>query len=68
MCVCPAGTTQYDGHCYACTLSFCTSCQTDNICSTCSNPFVPVDNGASCGCVQGFVLVNNNCVCPAGQV
>lgn len=52
-CICPANTTMFNSHCFACSLSSCTLCQTDNACATCSSPFVP-SNGV-CVCPPTFV-------------
>ena len=67
-CVCPSQTTAYNGHCYSCTVQLCTVCQTDNICSTCTSPFVASTGGTSCVCPSGFVQSGNTCICPTGQV
>lgn len=63
-CTCPTGTTLSSSHCYQCNPQFCTLCQQDNVCSSCTSPFVVTSTG-TCSCPPTYVLVNgNNCQCP----
>lgn len=57
------------GHCYACDILYCSSCQQDNVCSSCSSPLVLTENGTMCECPYGFILNGGNlCICPPGQL
>lgn len=67
-CTCAAQTTLFNNHCFSCTPQYCTQCQTDNVCSTCSAPFVAA-NGV-CACPPTYVQQGNNpvCICPSSFV
>lgn len=68
-CTCPTQTTLYNSHCYACNIEYCTLCQTDSVCNTCTSPFIPASSGgATCVCPATYVQSGNNCVCPNGYV
>lgn len=65
-CACPTQTTLYNNHCYSCTVPQCSQCQTDNICSTCTSPFLTDTTTNTCVCPPTFVKQGTNpvCVCP----
>lgn len=67
-CVCPALTTLYNAHCFACNITYCLLCQQESQCSNCSAPFVPSADGSQCVCPATFVQSGDSCVCPNGFV
>lgn len=67
VCACPSNSTEFEGVCYACNITNCSTCNANNTCLTCADTYILNDN--KCGCADSsFEIVNGKCACPSGTL